>query len=360
MSERKFAADKIAKKFIPKYKDIEDEQNYSAEESEEENIKPTIQYNPSKIRKDALSISPKYNFEEEEYYSEQDDGYSHDDGTETETSDLLDVEAENIEDLENQLNEIENQEGVLISSIKQQQEEDKKIASGTAQLQKHYEHLLRLRLKMQSLLNYSNQLPPIFIDNIPNSNLFEIASSDKEVAKAFEQASESISKVNEDMKDLKSLFSKYYEFDNVENKTDHMMDIISHWGQKVRLGSGFKHGSVINRPIEQQIASLLKDRNSLIQPSKHVIEKKIFGLDSIPDILSVNYTDVEFYQKLLRDIVTEKKPEISLTKVQNPQKHQLKSKQISYDVIPELQNYMIPTMEPIPDYVDALFSSLMK
>jgi len=362
MCPPKFAADRIAKKFIPKSKDIEDSESQSEEESEEETVKPDIKYNPSKIRPSAI---PKIKYaDESESNSEEeskDDGYSHDEeGFDSEYSDLPDLFAQDIEKLEDEIDQMENEDGDLISSLRQQQETDKIVAHGTAQLQKQYEHLLRLRLKMQSLLTAVNQLPPAQIDANDTSNVFEISNSDPEIAESYKSAVESISKVSEDMKSLKSLLKSSYKWDENEDNTSIMLSVISHWGQKVRLGAGNKHGSVINRPIEQQIVTALKDRPSLIQPSRHVMEKRIFGLEKTPEVLLANYSDDEFYQKLLRDLVAEKKPDAPSLRTEKPKKELLKSRQINYEVIPQLQNYMIPTMDPIPDYVDALFASLMK
>ena len=244
--------------------------------------------------------------------------------------------------------------------MQKQKEEDLKVAKGNKALQDQKKRILSLFLKIHPLIQLINQLPPVSLDDDAPFNPYAIAAEDKEIAEAFKEAADAVEVVRNDFIELKKTLTSFYKWTEEDDKTEKLMEIISHWGQRLRQSSGLKNGSVINRPIEQQISAALKDRETLVQPSRRVTEKRVFGVEEIPEFLHINYTDEDFYDKQMREIIAEKNPEVlARVKSSKPTKATLKSKQVNYEVIPELQNYMSATMKPIPDTIDAMLRSLM-
>ena len=391
MSTRKFAADKIAKRFNKKIKDADDDQLESANSSdaEESEFERDISYNPSNLRQIEV---PKYQeskksndfdghahfsdysdngeeeYEEENPEEEDNDqsGYSldsGDDGDQNTDDELMGIHDAELDELEAQLRgqeeEEEDEGGKLVSEVQKQREKDLKVARGNRALQEQKKRILSLFLKIHPLIGLINQLPPISLDDEAPFNPYSIAAEDEEIAQAFKEAADAIEIVRNDFIKLKSTLVSFYDWKE-EEKTDKMMEIITHWGQRLRQSSGVRSGTVINRPIEQQITAALNDRETLVQPSRRVREKRIYGLDEVPEFLHANYDDTDFYDKQMREIIAEKNPEaLAHVKTSKPTKATLRSKQVNYDVIPELQNYMSATMKPIPDTIDAMLRSIM-
>lgn len=378
---RHFTADKLAKRYVKKEKNIEDENEFSSS-AEESEIETDLKYNPSLIRQneipdidvsekkhtsfeDHANLSGSDEYEEDIYDEEEDEeqsANSADELVESDDSDhLLDMNAGEVDALADEIDKIddEKEEADIVTMVSKQREEDLKIAHGVSALQEQKKRILSLFLKIHPLISLINQLPPTSLDNDAEFSPYSIAAQDPEIKNAFIEAYKAVERVQEDFTKLKNTISGFYKWEE-DTKQNQMLDIISHWGQKLRQAAGIRSGTVINRPIEQQITSALRDMETLTQPSRRVTEKRVFGVESIPEFLHCNYNDDDFYDRLLREIVSEKNPEV-LTRVKktNPTKAGLKSKQISYEVIPELQNYMAPTMQPVPDSIDAMLKSLM-
>lgn len=366
---RKFKADKLAKQFVQKDRDIEDEYN-SSSESEEDQLEIKKEFAPSRIRQSAMpdikvDIKSKGGFEDHanlsdnEYYEEEEEnGYSNEDSDAgSDDSDGLSMMNEDaINDLADEIDEDEPAD--LIESMQKQQEEDLKIAKGTSALQDQKKRLLSLFFKMHALMCLVNQLPPTSLDDDSQISPYALAAEDPEIAQAFQNAAKAISELTNELKSIKEDLEKFYGWEG-DDLASTMMGIITQWGQKVRLSAGMKHGSVINRPIEQQISAALHDKEMITAPTRAVAEKRVFG-GPHPDYLHANYNDEEFYDKQLREIVDEKAPQAAVkVRVGRPTKATLRSHQISYEPIPELQGFMSATMEPVPDNLDALLRSLM-
>ena len=375
MSRIKFAADKIGKQFIPGRNEEEDysESDYSDENEEEREQ----EFNPSRLRADAIPTDGEYKGQkitraeleklQDEYDDEEEDEFDDDD------DDIPDFDSDNIpipapegaDDLEDELAQLEKDEGEsLVDSLRQQQEADLRVAQGTKSLGTQYSALMLLRLKLQKVLSAINQLPPSILPE-STASPFHIAAQDPEVAALLHELNQSASKLFTEIHEIKSTLEKYYEWNEPDSIAENMMEIIAHWGQRLRLSSGMKRGSVINRPIEQQIESALDNRELLIQPSRHRDpNENVFGVDEQPEVMNEIYNDYNWYKRIVADSIGASSSQATTSsdkvKVSKPQKQMIKSKQINYDVIPEIQHFMTPTMAKIPDYVDALFSSLMK
>ncbi|EAY16702.1 hypothetical protein TVAG_067070 [Trichomonas vaginalis G3] len=382
-SRRKFTADKLAKRYVKKEKNIEDENEFSSE-AEESEVETELKYNPSLIRKDDVpeidvTEHKKADFEdhadfsesasdaEEDYSNEEEEGQSGSDDVDElaesgdESDHLLDIKAGEVDALAAEIEQIdeEAEESDIVSLVAKQREEDLKIAHGVSTLQDQKKRILTLFLKIHPLISLINQLPPVSLDDDAEFSPYSLAAEDPEINQAFTDACKAIDVVCQDFAELRKTLDGFYKWEE-DTVTDKMMDIISHWGQKLRQAAGIRSGTVINRPIEQQITSSLRDMETLTQPSRRVTEKRVFGVEKMPDFLRCNYNDDDFYDRLLREIVAEKNPDV-LAKVKktNPTKAGLKSKQISYEEIPELRNYMTATMQPVPDSIDAMLKSLM-
>jgi hypothetical protein len=86
----------------------------------------------------------------------------------------------------------------------------------------------------------------------------------------------------------------------------------------------------------------------------------MFGMDEQPDVLNEYYNDYSWYKRLLAEFVGEKKPDAKVV-VERGKKQVLKSKQISYEVIPALQGFMVPGKPcTVRDDIDIVINSLMK
>lgn len=330
----------------------EEEDEYSTTD-ESEDPQPDLGFRPSRLRADAVPTwdDDAVSADEEEEEEDYDDfgGFNSDDEVVPEPEEVRDLEAELME-LE------ENEGGGLIESLREQQEADLKVARGTTALQNQYSALFFIRFKLQNLLISANALPP-------SGGAFDAASKDPEAKAMLDEIAESMKRIELEMSELKTQLQAIYGWstpEQTENVADKMMDIIQHWGLRTRLGS--TQGSVINRPIEVQIASALDDRPSLIQPTRHRDEnERIFGLETQPPICDSYYNDYAWYKRLLADYVSEKKPDAKVVVEKVKAKHTLKGRQITYDPIPELQGFMIPSKPCIvPDNADVLFNSLMK
>jgi hypothetical protein len=354
MSKRKFAADKIAKDLV-KHDEEESESSDSADEVHQE-----VEFNPSAIRQDAefpqlpegAREVTRAELEAAVSEYEEDDDESDDDFD----SDSIPIpEPSEVKDLEAELAELEKEEGSgLLDSLRMQQETDLRIAEGTSELQSEFSSFLLLRLKFQGILISLNALPP--------GEAFEAASADPGTSELLSEITESLSSLEAELHEMKTELEHLYGWDTEEIPLDErMMAIIAHWGLKVRLSGGLKRGSVINRPVESQIARALEDIQSLVQPSRHRDpSERIFGLESQPDVLSEVYNDYDWYKRLLVDFVGEKKPDAKVV-VDRVKKQVMKSKQISYDVIPELQGFMVPSgVCTVRDDIDVVINSLLK
>lgn len=356
-SSKKFVADAIAKAFI--HNEEEDEDSYSDEAYQFDKEK---EFNPSTLRRDAIPTEGDYAGKvvgREELENDVTDSEEEDDDQIYDSDDLGPMpEPDEVHDIEDELDKLDQDDSGLLDSLRHQQEADLKIADGTDALQNQYNVLLALRIKLQNVLTAATVLPPTSIPD-SNANPYEIAKEDPEVAELMSEVSQSLSVLHDDLHDITKQLETMYEW-NEEEVADDMMEIIGHWGAKLRLSGGMKHGSVINRPIEQQIESALLDKQSLVQPSRHR-NADIFGLEQQPEIHNQFYNDSDWYNRMLHDFVSEKKPEARFSKVSDkPKTHTLKSRQINYDVIEQLRGFMSATMKPIPDDCDALFNSLMK
>ena len=350
MSRRKIAADQISKLFYAH--EEEDTSSDTTDEPEQQ-----LEYQPSRIRDDAI---PDYGghkvtrsqLEEESDYSDSEDD------DDVDSDDFAVPEPEEVKDLEKELADLE--EGgrpSLIDSLREQQEADLKVARGTSALQSEYMSLLALRLKMQALLCDANVLPP---EGAP----FDAAAADPDVAALCASINEGLSVLEQRIHAMKLEQETVYGWREKGDESEQpvgegMMEIIQHWGLRLRLGA--THGSVINRPIETQIAAALEDKPTLVQPSRHTDGVKVFGLDEQPEVCAGVYNDNSWYKRLLADYVSEKKPDAKFVVEKPKQKHALKGRQINYDVIPELQGFMIPSKPcVVSDDVDVLYNSLMK
>lgn len=372
MSRTKYAADKIGKQFIPGQ---DEEEEYTESDYLDENEQEP-EFHPSRLRVDAVPRDGEYQGQkvsraelerqknEVEYDEEEETDDEDDDEIPDFDSDNIPVPApEGADDLEDELAKLEQDEGEsLVDSLRLQQETDLRIAQGTKSLGTQYSALMLLRVKLQKVLIAINQLPPTIIPNNPVSP-FHIAAKDPEVAGLLHEINESANKLLTELDEIKTTLEKFYEWEP-NSIAENMMEIIAHWGQRLRLSSGMKRGSVINRPIEQQIEKALENHELLVQPSRHRDpNEKVFGLEEQPEVMNEIYNDYNWYKRI---VVESTGASVSQTtsndkvKVTKPQKQMIKSKQISYAVMPEIQHFMTPTMKPIPDNVDALFNSLMK
>jgi hypothetical protein len=355
MSRRvRFAADRIAKSMLP-----QDESSSSSEsESAEEEI-ADVEFNPSRLRDDAVPEFesarpvPRESLDSD-IFSEEDEEESDSD------SDMAIPAPPELNDLEAELAQLEADEGSsLVDSLREQQEADLKAARGTAALRSQYSSFLLLRLKFQNLLTSANVLPPHFPEDA-HPNAFEAATEDPEVAALMAEVSAGFSALEQEIRDIKTEIQAMYGW-SPEGTGDQMMEIIRHWSSRLRMTSGIRRGSVINRSIEEQIAASLDNLGALVQPSRHRDEHdRIFGVEEQPEVYPAYYNDYAWYKKLLADFVGEKKPDASV-RVERPQKRMLRGKQISFEAIPKLQGFMIPSRSAgVPDDIDALYNSLMK
>ena len=349
MSRRKVAADEISKMFYAH----EEEDSSSSESESHEDVQ--LDYQPSRLRDDAVPDYGGHKVTRAELEEESSDESS---SEEYDSDDLVVPEPDEVKDLEQELAELEEGEGPnIIDSLRQQQEADLKVAHGTSALQNEYKRLLALRLKMQSILCDANALPP-------EGDPFIAASHDPDVAALCESITQGLRELEQRLHAMKLEQERVYGWTGTDNPDEPsvgegMMEIIQHWGLRLRLGT--THGSVINRPIETQIAAALEDKPTLVQPSRHRENTVVFGLDEQPEVCSGVYNDNSWYKRLLADYLSEKKPDAKFVVERPKQKHVLKGRQINYDVIPELQGFMIPSKPCIvSDDVDVLYNSLMK
>lgn len=373
MSRIKYAADKIGKQFIP---GRDEEEDYSESEFSDEEVRKQ-EFNPSRLRTDAVPTEGEYKgqtisraeLEQQKFEDEEEEDYDEDD---EEDDDIGNFDLDNIpipapegaDDLEDELAQLEKDEGEsLVDSLRQQQEADLRVAQGTKSLGIQYSALMLLRLKLQEVLSLVNQLPPSVLPE-STASPFHIAAQDPEVAGILAEISESANNLVSEIHEIKTNLEKYYEWEEPDSVKDNMMEIIAHWGQRLRLSSGMKRGSVINRPIEQQIEAALNNNELLVQPSRHRDPKEnVFGIKDQPEVMNEIYNDYNWYKRIVADSIgssVSQSTSDDKVKVTKPQKQMIRSKQINYDVIPQIQHFMAPTMKPIPDYVDALFNSLMK
>ena len=369
MSNPKFAADRISRQFIPGQTEEED---YSESYDSSENA-PEPAFNPSRLRSDAVPTDGDYagqkvsradieKVSDHTESDESDDDYDDDDSPDFD--DLPVPAPEGADELEDQLAELEADEGEsLVDSLRKQQEADLRIAHGTKMLNKQYSALVLLRLKMQSVLSAVNMLPPTAAPENPLKSPYNAAAQDPEVRELLAEIGEMAEKLVQEIHELKTELENIYEWENTDEIASNMIEIIAHWGQRLKLSSGMRHGTVINRPIEQQIEAALNNREALVQPSRHRDpNEKVFGLKDQPEIMNEIYNDYGWYKRVVAESIgtsvstnTDEK-----VTVKKPKKQMIRSKQIHYDVIPEIQHFMSATMTPIPDYVDALFNSLFQ
>jgi hypothetical protein len=351
----RFAADRIAKSFLPQ----EDTSSSSSSEPESSEETPAdLEFIPSRLREDAVpdlegsgarQVS-RTELDSEDISEEED---------EENDSDIDFPAPPEMQDLEAELAQLEADEGTsLVESLRAQQEADLKVARGTAALRTQYSSLLLLRLKFQNLLSASNVLPPpLPVGVCPNA--FEAAIQDAEVATLLADVNQEFTELEHELHEMKDELQQMYGWET-DQTGDQMMEIIRHWGSRLRMSSGFKKGAVINRSVEEQIAAALDNLGDLVQPSKHRDEgDRIFGLEEQLDVITGYYNDYGWYKKLLADFVGEKRSDAKV--VERPKKKLLRGKQISYETIPKLQGFMIPSKPVIvPDEIDALYNSLMK
>ncbi|KAH0791686.1 TRAUB-domain-containing protein [Histomonas meleagridis] len=356
---RKFRADEINKQILN-----ENDEEESTSESEEY-IDQEIEFNPSRLRTDAIPTEGIYEGQKvsrkEIEASEPESDESNEDIDDTYSeSDMYIPEPDGSRNLEAELELLEKDEGAgLLDSLKKQQEADLKVARGTSALQNQYSALLLLRLKMQGALSAVNLLPSNVHTEESDITPFQAATEDQEVASMLAEISQSAIALQEKLHHLKLEIENTYEWEESE-AAKRMIENISHWSQRIRLSSGMKKGVVINRPIDQQISAALSDKEILIQPTRHRERgDKIFGFETQPEVVNDVYNDSNWYKRLLSDVVGIQKKETKVVATK-PKKQLLRSRQIHYDIIPELQNFMTSVIQPIPSYADALFNSLMK
>jgi hypothetical protein len=261
-------------------------------------------------------------------------------------------EPDAVRDLEAELAQLEQGDGGgLIESLRQQQEADLRVARGTSVLQSQYASLLLLRLRFQGLLAGANVLPPA-------PGPFEAAVSDPDVAALLGEIHELFAGLEAELHDMKLELEELFGWDDPPAQ---MLEIVRHWGSRLRLAAAPKRGAVINRPVDEQIVADIAAKTHLIQPSRHRDEADtLFGLDQQPEITNEYYNDYAWYKRLLAEVVGDKRPQVRVI-VDRPKKKLLRGKQIHYDVIPKLQGFMVPTRSfAVPDDIDALYNSLMK
>jgi hypothetical protein len=342
----RFVADRIAKSFVSQAQDDYDAS--STDEEEDVNQTGPLDYVPSRLRQDAIPPPPRARDD----VSEESEEYDSD------SEDLHVPEPEEVADLEAELAELEENEGTgLIDSLRAQQEADLRVAHGTAALQTQYSSLLLLRLKFQPLLTGTNVLPPLFETE---GNPYDEALRDPEVAALAGEIAGIFESIDSELLELQSELGQNYGWEptGVENQ---MFDIIGHWGARMRMSGGARKGAVINQPVVDQIRSSLAHLDMQIQPSRNRDDgDHIFGVDEQPVVLDSYYNDYAWYKKLLAEYVGEKKPDAAVI-VDRPKKHTLRGRQITYDVIPALQGFMVPgRASVVRDDIDVLYNSLMK
>lgn len=356
----KFKSDEILKQ-------LNNESTEEEEASESENIDQEIEFNPSRLRSDAIPTEGFYEgkkvtrqeLEESENETEEESNEM----VEMEDSDdIVAPEGSDDENLENDLEEFENdKEFNLIENLQKQQEADLKIAKGTTALQNQYSALLLMRLKMQGALKLTNALPTnVSYDEKDDNTPFKEACKNKEVLDLLKEINQSANELQGKLHELKGELQKTYDWDDV---AETMMNNISNWSQRLKLGSGMKRGSVINRPVNQQIELALQEKQFLIQPTRHrEHDSKIFGLEEQPDIVNDIYNDSDYYNSLLSTITGVSSKNNNKKKVEtiNGGKIVTKSKTLKINqVIENLQGFMqIEQQQPLG--TDAFYRSLLK
>jgi hypothetical protein len=202
-----------------------------------------------------------------------------------------------------------------------------------------------------------NVLPP-FCEG--DENPYEEALRDPEVGALLGEIGGLFDSIDAELLELAAELGGNYGWDP-EGIESQMFDIIAHWGARMRLSGGARKGAVINQPVQDQIRAALGSLDMLIQPSRNRDDADhIFGLEDQPVVLESYYNDYAWYKKLLAEYVGEKKPDAAVV-VERPKKHTLRGRQISYDVIPQLQGFMVPgRASVVRDDIDVLYNSLMK
>jgi hypothetical protein len=339
----RFAADRIAKSFIPDASSSSSSEHSSSGEPDSD-AEP--EFNPSHLRADSAPVVESSEASE----ASMSDGDSEEDESDSDSAPIPEPEA--VRDLEAELAQLEQDDGGgLIKSLRQQQEADLRVARGTSALQSQYASLLLLRLKFQGLLIGANVLPPAPAP-------FEAAAADPDVAALLGEIHDLFGGLEAELHDMKLALEKTFGWDDPPAQ---MLDIVRHWGSRLRLAAGPKRGTVINRPVDEQITADIAAKTHLIQPSRHRDDAdSIFGLSQQPQVSAEYYNDYAWYKRLLAEVVGDKRPEVRVL-VGKPKKKLLRSKQIHYEVIPKLQGFVVPTRPfTVPDDVDALYNSLMK
>lgn len=343
----KYKADKISKQ-------IQAQDSTSSEDLEEsEEFIEDIDFQPSRIRASSIPETGIYKTSEisKENYSKS---LRNEPDEEEEEIDSSDFGVQN-EDLINELDQLEEKESETINSLRKQQEVEQTTAEGVKSLQLEYSVLLALRLKVQPLLTFANQLPPA---SYKSGSPFQSANQDAEVSQLFQSLAHQNSLLLDQINQMKLQMIQHLDWESNE-VGDNLMSIIAQTGQKIRLSTGMKKGQVQHQPIEEQISLMLHDKSTLIQSSRHK-NLDVFGLDDDPEILDEFYNDQTFYHGILSDYVSEQKPKTKITGQNLPQKIRSKIREVNTDLIPKIQNFVAPTMVPIPDYADSLFRSIMK
>lgn len=356
-SARKFKSDEILRQL-----DAAEEE----ETTESEGVSQDIAFNPSRLRPDAIPTDGAYagrrvtraelEASESAASDEEESAWDSDDAPVPENS--------GDEALEDDLAALEGGgEFDLIESLQQQQEADLRIARGTSALQNQYSALLLMRLKVQGALRLANALPP----NAPagdgsQSTPFAAARENSEVAALLGEAAASAAALQAQLQALKEELRRALDWDE-SSVAETMMGNISNWSQRLKLGAGMKRGSVINRPVDQQIEAALQEKQFLIQPTRHrEHDTQVFGVEEQPDIVDDVYNDADWYNTLLASITgVAAKSSGGKKKVQKLENGKIvtKSKTLKVNqVIEDLQGFMQVQQQPLG--TDAFYRSLLK
>lgn len=103
---------------------------------------------------------------------------------------------------------------------------------------------MALRFILQKVLILVNQLPPTTSPDDPTISPYEIAAEDPEVAQMLQEVHQSACKLLENIRTIKQTLEQYYDWTEPDEVGNNIMEIIAHWGQRLRLSSGMKKGSV--------------------------------------------------------------------------------------------------------------------
>lgn len=384
---RKLKADKIAKKYVQSQK-VRDEDNLSESYSysEEESKQTAIPYNPSKLIKTEQESPEKLKkitlnnekYEDHANLSDNDYDIGNEEESNVDVSESDMMMTDDNEEIFDQLDDLEKEENDvdLIGELVKSKEKDKAIAQEIRNLQDQRKELYKLFIHIHSLLPKINKIPPKSLDDDTDISPYNISLTDKEVQKAYEETASTISMIESELNGIYTALSeKYFNDMTKEDRgdtnltNDFMFDrrlrVISKLDQR-RIGQGsVKGGNIINRTIYQQLQDDFNDIENIKQPTRRLADKLIgIGEDYKVDYLRENYNDKTLFDHMNRWIIEDaskgKMKHVSKkTHSSAPTKKMLRSRQISYEIIPELQNYIAPTREPIPDSIDALIRSLM-